>query len=69
VHLGNKNNHFYCAAINQMLALHCLMWAAAFPFTILSLDVVAVFGFEAIFLAHLLAVSWREFVIVRVAHL
>jgi hypothetical protein len=45
------------------------MWAAAFPFTILSLDVVAVFGFEAIFLAHLLAVSWREFVIVRVAHL
>ena len=52
-----------------MLALHCLMWAAAFPFSILSLDVVAVFGFDAIFLAHLLAASRREFVIVMVARL
>ena len=52
-----------------MLALHCLMWAAAFPFSIVSLDVVAVFGFDAIFLAHLLAASRREFVTVRVARL
>jgi uncharacterized membrane protein YdjX (TVP38/TMEM64 family) len=43
--------------------------AAAFPFSILSLDIVAVFGFEVIFLANLLAASLREFVIVRVARL
>ena len=52
-----------------MHELHCLLFAAAFPFSILSLDVVAVFGFDAIFLAHLLAASRRVFVIVRVARL
>jgi hypothetical protein len=47
---------------NRWLQLHCLMWAAAFPFRILPLYVVAVFGFEAVFLAHLFTASRREFV-------
>ena len=53
-----------------MLVLHCLMFAATFPFSIRSLNTVAFLGYKPVFLAHVHAVmSQTESVIVGIARI